>query len=124
MIETDIRTELTQDPTISAIVSTRVFLKNPIRSEQNGNPYISFSRQDKARNMVSQTDRFQLWVFSTDVVQLETLCDAIINLFEDKRSMNNNKYFSVNLIGQTDSRERLEDSFFWSVLTYEFKQTT
>jgi hypothetical protein len=124
MVEADIRAELIADAGVSAIVSTRIFLKDPIRKEQSNLPFIAFVRQNKARNMVRQVDRFEIWGFSQDTEILENLCNAVINCFEDKRSLNGNPYFSIALVGQTDSREKLDDGYFWSVMTYEFKHTT
>lgn len=126
MIETDIRTAVIADPTINAIIGSgsnaRMYLKNPLREPSQ--PYIVFFRISKTRDMVREQNNFRFIAHSKDLVQLETLCDALIDFFENKKDVNNNFYFSVSLVWQNDSRERLENGFYWSMLNFEFKHTT
>jgi len=123
MIQQDIRQSLLNDPAIHAIVSDRIFLNNPIQQSGN-NPYIVFSRQNKTRDMVSEQNTFQFSVFSQDLVVLQNLCDDIISFFENRKNLNGNEYFSLSLLNQTDGRSRLDNGFYWSTLTFEFKNVT
>lgn len=122
MIEIDIRANVLGDSGVAAIVGTRMFLKKPIRKQTA--PYLVYYRQNKSRDMVSEKNRFQIVAFSDDTVQLETLCTAVINSLEGKKVLNGNNYHSNSLVGQTDSQDKLDDGFFWSILTFEFKHTT
>lgn len=122
MIEADLKAALGGNAGIAAIVSSRIFLKNPINKQTAA--YLTYNRQGKSRTMVSEQNRFQLIAFSEDTVELENLCTLIINFLENKKVLNNNFYYSCSLLGQTDSREKLDDGFFWSMLNFEFKHTT
>ncbi len=122
MIETDLRTELLAEASISNIISTRMFLRKPIDVQTL--PYIEYNRDLKSRDMVSELNRFKIFAFSKDMVQLETLATNIINFLEGKRKLNGNLYFSISLDNQTDAATKLEDGFYWSSLTFTFKNTT
>ena len=119
----DLYFELTNDAAITAITTNqRIFYKNP--QTVPSDPYIVYSRNTKTRDMVTQFDRFQIACFSKDMAELETLANAVITLFEDKRSMNGNEYYSIFLINQTDSDVKLQEGFYFSILTFEFRSNT
>ncbi|MES2395077.1 MAG: hypothetical protein V4549_03700 [Bacteroidota bacterium] len=121
MIETDFRFELINNGAVTAIIGSRLFLRDPIRPQTSS--YAIYYRQVKNRDMVSEKNRFQITAFSKDTLELENLCQAIINALEGKKVLNSNAYYSNSLLGQTDSRIKLDDGFFWSILTFEFKQS-
>lgn len=122
MIEEDIHEELTGEATINSIIGNRMFLKKSIETQTE--PYITYARNDKTRDMVSESNRFELLLFSKDMVQLETLATNIINFLENKKVLNGNSYFSISLENQTDGSDKLDDGFFWASLTFLFKDTT
>ncbi len=119
MIETDLRATLLANTTVNAIISGRMFLKKPIRAQTD--PYLTYFRPSKTRDMVSEKNRFQIFAFSKDTLELENLARAIINALEGKKVLNGNRYYSNSLVAQADSDQKLEDGFFWSILTFEFK---
>lgn len=125
MVESDIRAKIIAAPAVSAIIGSgsnaRMFNKNPIRTQTAA--YLSYHRNMKTRDMVSQKDRFQIRAFSMDTLELETLCDAVINCLEGQRLLNGNQYYSNSLISQADGNEKLDDGFYWSIMTFEFKHT-
>lgn len=123
MIEADLRAEILADGAVAAIIDDRMFLKAPIHKQTES--YITFHRSGSGKNrtMVSEKNRFQIAAFSYDTEELENLCKAIINALEGKRALNGNEYFSNSLINQTDSDSKLDDGFFWSILTFEFKNS-
>ena len=122
MIEADLRNHLINDPAVNAIIGSRMFLKKPI--DQQTQPYLTFSRPVKTRDMVSEENRFRIIAFSKDTEQLEILAAAIIDSLEGKTLLNNNFYYRNSFLAQTDSEEKLADGFFWSILTFRFKHTT
>ena len=122
MIIEDLRAEIIGDVTIATIVDERVFNRDPI--DQQSLSYLTFDRPAKQRNMIRERNQFRIFAYSKDVDELETLSDAIITLFENKRSMNGNEYFQISLIGQTDNPDVLDSGFYWNVLQFQFDRTT
>lgn len=126
MIESDLRAKIIGDAAVSALIgsgsSARMYLKKPIRTPSQ--TYLTYHRQNKARDMVSEVNRFRIIAFSQDTLELENLCTAVINALEGETDLNGNEYFSNSFLSQTDSEAKLEDGFFWSILTFEFKHTT
>jgi hypothetical protein len=122
MIEEDLRTELIGEATISSIVGNRVYFRDPIGAQTQS--YISYFRTKRARDMVSNHDRIKLILFSKSMSELLTLALNVINFLEGKRQLNSNEYYSLSFLNQVDSTEKLKDGFFWTMLEYEFKETT
>lgn len=122
MIEIDLRTHLINDATVNVFIGSRFYLKAPI--DKQTQTYCTYNRQNKGRDMVSENNRFQIFCFSKDTLELANLTTAIIQSLEDERTLNGNYYYSNSLINQVDSIEKLDDGFFWSILTFEFKHTT
>jgi hypothetical protein len=122
MIETDLRTALLAESSISTIIGTRMFLRKPLKKQTE--TYLEYSRDLKTRDMVSESNRFKIFAFSKDMVELETLATNVINFLENKKVLNNNSYFSISLDNQTDGSTKLEDGFYWNSLTFTFKNTT
>ena len=122
MIEQDLRTELVGEASISAIIGDRMFLRDPIRKQTEN--YIIYNRVSRKRDMVSDQNRFRLYLFSQRTSGLITLVDAVISFLEGKEILNGNHYYSLSFVNQVDGDEKLADGFFWSFLEYEFKQST
>lgn len=118
----DLFYELTNEPTIVAFSGTRSFYKNPV-SEQS-QTYIVYSAKPKKRDSVSEFRIFQIACFSKDSLELEDLASAVIDYFESKRSMNGNSYYSISLVNQNDPDIKLKNGFYYSILTFDFRQTT
>ncbi len=121
-IEEDIRKVITTNTAVAAIISTRMYIVAPIRP-LDGNPYAIFNRDSKTRDMVSEKNVFTIVAFAQDFQVLLTLAEKIILALEGKKSLNGNKYYSNSLISQRDGSQKLEDGYFWSTLTFEFKAT-
>lgn len=122
MIETDLRAELLAESSISSIIGTSMFLRDPLDTQTAA--YLTYNRQSKTREIASEDNRFELFAFSKDMVELETLASNIISFLEGKTELNGNFYFSISLDGQTDGRQKLEDGFYWSSISFTFKSTT
>jgi len=122
MIEEDIRLAIIGNVGIAAIVSTRVFIDNPL-NEQSG-PYIVFAKVDRRRDMVSDHSRFKFFVYDSNKTQLLSLVELIVALFEGVKRLNNQNYYSVSLLNNFNGQEMLKNGMYWSVLEYEFKKTT
>ncbi len=121
MIETDLRTELLSNAAVTAIIGTRMFLKAPVHTQTQS--YVTFHRQYKLRDMVSEKNVFKVVAFSQDMLELENLCAAIINALDTKTALNTNQYYSNSLVSQIDGPQKLDDGFFWSMMTFEFKHS-
>lgn len=122
MIEEDLREELIGEATISSIVSDRFFYRKPTRAQTAA--YISFFRTGRARDNVSNHDRMKLVLYSGNANELIELALAVINFLEGRKILNGNQYFSLSFVNQVDSTEQLNNGFYWTMLEYEFKETT
>lgn len=122
MIETDLRTFLLAQPAISTAIGTRFYLEAPI--DEPTQTYITFNRGNKKRDMVSEGNVFQIWVFSQDLLERAQLSNLIIEALEGEVYLNGNHYHKNSFVNQTDGRVKLDNGFFWSLLTFEFQHTT
>lgn len=121
----DIFYELTHIAGITATVGSGVYYKNPVSDENLPDNYIVYSRKpSKRRDMVSDSNIFQVACFSKDTAILETITNAILLHFEDRRRLNGNEYYSMFIINQTDGEAKLETGHLYSILTFEFRKTT
>ena len=121
MIEEDLRLSLINEPTISAIIGNRMFLKNPINEQDSA--YISYIRSDRTRDMVADKNRFKLILYSTSSLELINLTEVVIAHLENRKLLNGTLYYSLSFVNQVDSDEKLKNGFYWTILEYEFKNT-
>jgi len=122
MIETDIAAALIADASINAIISGRIFNRNPI--DQQTQTYITFDRPTKQRDMVRDRHQFRFFIYSENIDTIETLAQLLIDFFEDKTSLNGNEYYKIAFLGQSDPNVMLENGFYYSLLQFQFDETT
>lgn len=122
---TDFVYELENAAAISAIVDDRIFYRNPTDQQSEDDAYLVYTKVTE-RNMVRESYIFQLAAFSSDPDELESLTDALIEHFEDRRVMgaDSNEYFSISLINVTDGRVKLESGHWFNTLTLQVKVCT
>jgi len=122
---TDFVYELENSAAIAAIVSTRIFYRNPADEQVATNPYLVYTKTMQ-RDMVRESYFFQIAAFSDDLTELENLTNAIIEHFEDRRVMgaSSNEYFSISLVNVTDGREKLKSGHWFNIIMLEVKGCT
>lgn len=122
---TDFVYELEHAAAITAIVSTRIFYRNPADEQTATNPYLVYTKTMQ-RDMVRESYFFQIAAFSDDLTELENLTNAIIEHFEDRRVMgaSSNEYFSISLVNVTDGREKLKSGHWFNIIMLEVKGVT
>lgn len=118
----DLFYELTNITALTSIIGSNVFFKNPTGDLEDN--YIVYSRKPKTRNMVSQFNIFQVVAFSKDMKVLDQIANELILHFENKREMNGNSYYSIFLYAQVDGEKKLQSGHYYSILTFEFRETT
>ena len=116
----DLYYELTNEATIVAFSGDRSFYKNPVGEQTE--TYLVYSAKTKERDIVSEFRIFQIACFSKNSLDLEDFASAIIDHFENKRSMNGNSYYSISLVHQNDPDIKLKNGFYYSILTFDFRQ--
>lgn len=121
-IFTDIRQELMNDPTLQGFIGQRVFWRNPI--DVPSDSYITMHRTGKRRPIATQKDFIRLICYSKSMSDLENITSRIVDLFEGKTYLNGNNYYAMPLINQVDSDQKLQDAFYFSIMTFEFNSTT
>ena len=122
---TDFTYELEHAAAVLAIVSTRIFYRNPADEQAAANPYLVYTKTMQ-RDMAREAYFFQVAAFAEDLTVLENLTNAIIEHFEDRRVMGSpaREYFSISLINVTDGREKLKSGHYFNIIMLEVKACT
>lgn len=104
-------------------IGGRMFQRNALK-EQTGD-YIVFRRAiPKTRDMVRETNILQFFCFSKSLEDLELLSNELIAYFEDRHQVGTDHYFKIYFISQVDSTDKLENGFYFNILTFGFRKTT
>lgn len=120
---TDFVYELEHAAAVAAIVSTRIFYRNPVEAPSAA--YLVYTK-NSSRNMVAETYTFQIIAFAPEMDDLETLTNAIIEHFEDLRYMgaSGNHYYSISLLSVVDGRTKLDSGHYWNTLSFQVSVNT
>ena len=115
----NIRTQIINDTALTAIVGQRVFYPAPI-SEQTAS-YITYRKVNRQRLIAQDLQEFKFFCFSKTISEIDTMGDKLIDLFEGNQITSANTY-KIIFINQTDSPEKLDTGFFWTVLDFRFQR--
>lgn len=107
---------------ITDIVSTRIYNREPIRTPEG--TYLEVYRTNKTRQVASESNILQIFVFGKLVGEMEALSDLIIEHLEDKLVLNTNPYFKCNLVNQADNNIKLDNGFYFNIITFQFQKVT
>lgn len=118
MIYEDLRASIIADPTLSAIVSGRVYAKKPNQAKSGS--YIQINREARSRDIVTDGSRMRFTCFSKDILELENMANGLISLFEGAKVLNGQEYYQVAFINQVDIDEKVENGMFFSYLDFIF----
>jgi len=114
----ELKSKIEGDSIISPLVSDRVFCPKPLKEQTN--TYITLQRTARNRLVAQDLQDFKFFVFSKTISEIETISEALINLFEDDQIPSKNTY-KIVFLAQNDSTERLGNGFYWSILDFRFQ---
>lgn len=116
--ETDFKRELSS--AIFAYSGTRIFHKNPLKDQTDS--YAVYFLPVLQRLMASQEEVITVRFYSKSSVTLANMYMAAIEHFEDRRYLNSNHYFSISLIGKSETPERLDNGFYFATLNFRVRK--
>jgi hypothetical protein len=120
MIQQDIYQHLENDsPAVKAIADGGFFWRKPNNTKDlKGKDYVVFSRPNLRENDVRTRNLTEFICFSESMETVELLAEALKDNLRGRTVYNGNKYYFTRLLDQVSGKDRLENGFYYSILSY------